>query len=83
MLLESRVKLQNVLNVSNQYPQCETHAELLTDLNKKVNDKEAKMTQKVMNESKIVLKILYLENLRPCKCKNSNIWAGSRDKLSF
>ena len=50
--MESRVKLQNVLNVSNQYPQCETHVELLDDLSGKKSDKEANVTHKIMNESK-------------------------------
>jgi hypothetical protein len=48
--LESRVKLQNVLNGSNQYPQLDTHADILNDLKENPNVKEAKMTQKVLNE---------------------------------
>jgi hypothetical protein len=37
--------------VSNQYPQCDVHDELMADFESHKSDKDAKTTQNVINES--------------------------------
>ena len=55
MLLETRVKLQNILNIVNMFPQNKTYESIFQSLNPEVKEK----TKEIIQESK---KIFYFNN---------------------
>lgn len=55
ILLETRVKLQNVLSTVNQFPQLDTYETVLNSLKPEMK----KNTQEILNESKPDLSLSY------------------------
>ena len=55
MLLETRVKLQNILNIVNMFPQNKTYESIFQSLKPEVKEK----TKEIIQESK---KIFYFNN---------------------